>query len=248
MLDVILLTHNHIGNTTRCVEALYQNTRETFKLTVVDDSTDITQDYFSQLSKEKGNVNYFRPDVPILNVNQALNIGIRLTQSDLVILLMNSTFVEPNWLPLALEIMKGNPRVGVVGFKILDPNSHTIIEAGDHVWPNGNADNVGRTEASHRYSHVREVNALGWAVVLVRRAAIPEGGFNETYYNGFHCNLDMDNCLEMRRRGWKIIYNGLGCVYHKIGMSDPKKSDKQARQELRENFYRFIDKWKGRVP
>ncbi len=44
-IDIILVTHNKMDNTIRCINALYKNTREAFKLTVIDDSTDETVEY-----------------------------------------------------------------------------------------------------------------------------------------------------------------------------------------------------------
>ncbi len=246
-IDIILLTHNKLENTIRCVEALYQNTQVSFFLTVIDDSTDETAAYFNRISIEKNNIHYHRPPVFIKCANQAINIGLKITQSDPFIILDNSTFVEPDWLSIALLIMKTNPKVGLVGFKILDPDTNLIIEAGDDVNSDGIAGNVGRGEHGHRYTHSRDTLAIGWAAVLIRRVAIPDE-LNEDYYIGFRGSDDMDNCLEMRKRGWQIKYNGFGAVYKKLGQSDLAKSDGIHREEIRENYRRFKEKWQGKVP
>ncbi len=245
-LDIILLTHNHLENTTRCIEALYANTPMPFSLTVVDDSADETAAYFDRMTFEKKNINYHRAKVPISSGNQAMNIGLKLTQSDPVIFLCNSTFVEPDWLPAALRIMEQDPEVGLVGFKLLFPETSTIIEAGEIVLPDGNRPNVGMHEPSHRYTHVREVHAVGWAAVLIRRAAIPPEGLDEVTYIGFRGMDDTDNCLEMRKRGWKIMYNGLGAVYHKLSACQGGGTE-QGRMESIENCRRFMEKWAGKV-
>ncbi len=247
-IDIILLTHNKLDNTTRCIEALYANTQVPFKLTVIDDSTDLTPSYFEWLNKERGNVNYVRPDVFIRNANQAVNIGISLTQSDPFIFLCNSSFVEPDWLITALQIMQHDPKVGVVGFKLLFPDTNMIIEAGEIVMPDAFRPNAGMYEPSHRYTHIREVKAIGWACVLIRRAAIPEGGLDENVYPvGFRGPEDTDNCLEMKKRGWTIWYNGYGTVYHKLSQSQGGGSE-QGRKEATECYKLFVKKWKGRVP
>ncbi len=246
-IDIILLTHNKLENTTRCIEALYANTRESFRLTVIDDSTDVTQAYFQQLIANGDEINYVRPIVPIASGNQAINIGLKLTKSDPVIFLTNSTFVEPDWLIIGLKIMKENPLAGLVGFKILYPETNLIIEAGLHVFPDASRVNVGSLEPGHRYSHIREVNAIGWACILIRRAALPREGLDEDYYIGFRGVDDWDNCLEIRKRGWKIFYDGLGVVYHKFGASQGNGT-KQGQEELAENCRRFEEKWRGKVP
>ncbi len=244
-IDIILLTHNHLANTTRCIEALYANTKEPFKLTVIDDSTDVTPAYFQNLIDNGDEINYNHFE-KVYDANEALKLGMDLTQSDPFIFLTNSTFVEPLWLPMALRIMRDDPKAGVVGFKILFPDTNLIIEAGDHVFPDATRMNVGMYEPGHRYSHVREVNVIGWAVVLLRRAAIPPEGFDNRYIP-WRCVADLDNCLEIKKRGWKIYYNGLGVVYHKLGASQGNGTD-EGRREAGENCKRFEEKWKGKVP
>ncbi len=246
-LDIILLTHNKIENTARCIEALYQNTQEPFCLTVIDDSNDETVAYFDRMSFEKKNINFIRPKEVIKSGNQAINIGLKATTSDPVVFLTNSTFVEPDWLPVALQIMEQDSKVGLVGFKLLFPETNTIIEAGEIVLPDGNRPNIGMHEPSHRYTHYREVNAIGWAVVLIRRVAIPPGGLDEITYIGFRGADDTDNCLEIKRRGWKIMYNGYGAAYHKLSTCLGGGTE-QGQRESAENYRRFIEKWKGRIP
>jgi len=231
VIDIILLTHNRLENTIQCLDALYQNTTVPFKLTVIDDSTDLTPEYFVRLKRD--NINYVRPDVVIKSGNQAINIGVKLTQSDPLVFLTNSTFVEPDWLPVALRIMGTDPKVGLVGFKILSPRTNRIMEAGY---------GIGRDQAAHRWTHIREVDAVGWAVVLFRRAALTE--LDEDYYIGFRGVDDTDNCYEMRGRGWKIMYNGFGSAFH-----TPRSSaglTTQAMLDTNENIYRFRRKWRKR--
>jgi len=246
-IDIILLTHNKLENTTRCMEALYANTQLPFILTVIDDSNDETAAYFDRMCFEKKNIRYHRTKEFIKTANQAINIGLKMTQSDPVIFLTNSSFVEPDWLPVALRIMEQEPKVGLVGFKLLFPETNTIIEAGEVVLPDGNRPNIGMHAPSHHFTHIREVNAIGWSAVLIRRAALPEGGLDEDTYIGFRGMDDSDNCLEMRKRGWKIMYNGYGAVYHKLGACLGGGTE-EGRRESAENYRRFVAKWAGRVP
>ena len=243
ILDIILLTHNRLENTLQCIDALYGNTQVPFQITVIDDSTDLTPIYLSGLIKERGNVRVVNPDVVISSANQAINIGLKQTQSNPVLFLCNSTFVEPDWLPLSLKLMENIEKVGLVGFKLLFPFTSVIIEAGDHVYPDTKRVNMGRGLASHKYTHIRQVNAIGWAAILINREALPKNGLEEDYYLGFVGVDDFDNCLEIKKRGWNIIYNGYGVVYHQLG-----RSESNNWADVAENNRRFIERWKGRVP
>ena len=229
-IDVILLTHNKLENTRRCVEALYENTHVPFRLTVIDDSTDETPEYFFQLNKAK----YIRPNVKIKSANHAINLGMKVTQSDPFIFLTNSTFVAPNWLDKALEIME-DPKVGVVGFKMVSPKTGEIFPS------------VGfRARDSYRpdkYDSILDVMVVGWAAVLLRREAV--FGLDEDYYIGFRGVDDTDNCLEIKRRGWKVIHNGMGTIYHHPTSS--ASGTELGRIETEENLRRFAIKWKPLV-
>ena len=92
---------------------------------------------------------------------------------------------------------------------------------------------------AHRWTHIREVDAVGWAVALFRREAI--GVLDEDYYIGFRGVDDTDNCLEMHDRGWKIMYNGFGAAYHILGSS--ASLTEKATRETNENIRRFRRKW-----
>ncbi len=223
MLDIILLTHNHLENTKRCLEALYENTGVPFLLWVIDDSTDSTSTYFRQLNEEKHNICFYHPVVPITSANMVINMGKKLTLSDPFVFLTNSTFVTKGWLDKALPLMD-NPKVGIVGFKLVDPETHRIVDAA--------GEGIGWLEDSLTFAS--EVIRVAWAAVLIRRAALHE--LDENYYIGFRGVDDTDNCFEIRNRGWKIIYNGYGIIYHKPCSSNGK--------EMGENCKRFLEKWK----
>ncbi|MBA7602028.1 hypothetical protein ES703_09113 [subsurface metagenome] len=257
-LDIILLTHNNLMATTRCIDALYKNTGIKFQLTVIDDSTDLTPAYFKRLAKEKGNINYVRPEEKIVSGNQPINIGLKLTKSDPVAYLICSAFVEPDWLgisitpqgdaPFAIRLFEKDSRVGMVGFKIISPETNTIIEAGDHVLLDTRAINIGRGEPSHHHVRVIGVNAIAFCAILMRRAAIPKGGWDESTYIGFRGVEDIDNCLTIRKAGWRILYNGFGSVYHEPHGSDPKYANEKVKDEMLENHRRFSNKWFGKIP
>ena len=230
VLDVILLTHNALDNTKRCVTALYQNTQTPFKLTVIDDSTDETPDYFAELATEKGNVNYVRPAEAIKSANQVINIGVKLTQSDPFVFLTNSTFVEPDWLPNAMKLMAEDSKVGVVGFKIVSPTTGKIVDACSD----------GMDDPGDTHTYVKEVPFVGWASVLLRRGALPKEGLEEDFYIGFRGVEDSDNCIVIKKRGWKILYCGTSTVLHDLGKSE---GNSEERLETAENVARFKKKW-----
>lgn len=241
--DVILLTHNHLEQTIECVNALYEFTHIPFRLTVVDDSTDLTPQFFKQFGAGHPNLQYIRPTEIIKCGNQAINIGMRHTTSGVVLFITQSTVVTRNYLITGLSIITSHKDIGCVGFKILYPHG-TVMEAGAIVDPKSAArGNVGMHEPGWDFTHVRETDAVGWAAVLLKREAI--GILDEDTYIGFRGWDDVDNCLTLWENGWKIVYSGFGTVIHKLGSSQGHNTP-EGVQECSQNAKIFEAKWRGR--
>ncbi len=212
--DVILLTHNHLELTIKCVDALYKNTSEfNFRLTVSDDSTDSTPEYFKNLSRKKNNIQFLHSEMPFGDFDKVLNFGIAKTDSPYVVALTNSTLVEPGWISYALEIIKNNPDIAVVGVKSVSLNG-LIQNAGVFVCDR-DVRCIGLNEPGHRYSYTYEVDAVGGNCCIYRREVVKDGfGDSFSYYLPFSGHTDIDHCLTLKQQGWKIMYCGNGAVYH----------------------------------
>lgn len=245
MIDILMLTHNKLENTITAVNHLYENTPE-FRLVVIDDSTDGTMAYFSQLRNEGKNIEYVRPNIELKSGNQAINYAMEgYIKTDPFVFMCNSTFVLPGWLKYALRMMADNPKCGMVGFKLLFWPHGTIIEAGALVTEGGGRINIGMHEPGYLYSDIYRVNAVGWAVVLIRKSAMFK--LDENRYIGWRGSDDVDNCLEFGKRGWQIWYDGFGAAFH-ILSSCMGGGTPEGMAESAENNRRFIEKWAGKVP
>jgi len=247
LLDVIVTTHNHLGLTIECIEALYRYTELPFTLTVVDDSTDLTPTYLKSLAKEKEHVQIIRPKEHIRCTNQAINIALEKTSLPIVCFIGNSTRVEPNWLDAAYKLIAQRDDCGVVGFKILNPQG-TIQSTGIMgVFDNGIMAVNGKEEAGHRCCYISQVPCIGGCIFLAKRKAIltlDGGKLDDTTYIGFRGWDDLDMCLSFRAKGWDVIYCGYGSVYH---VDSPTKKENVQKSnfypELEINKKRFLAKW-----
>jgi len=240
VLDIILLTHNRLNQTVRCLDALYRCTKVPFKLTIIDDSTDSTPKYIERFKKGHDNINYIRPEEVIRSGNQAINIGLRNTKSEIVLFITQSTYVEPAYLDAALRTIQSEKGVAAIGFKLLYMDGR-IMTAGGIVDPQTAVHYaIGSLAPGHLYSQLMEVDVVSFAVVLLRREAIK---LDEDFYIGFRGWDDTHNCLEMRERGWHIMYCGLGAAYREIGASSGLTPEAKLEQE--ENGRRFHERWAG---
>jgi len=209
---------------------------------VVDDSDDLTPQYIEWLNKEKQNIVYVRNE-NITHGNQIINIGLEHCETPVVCYMGNSTFVEPDWLTVAFMLMEKEQDIGIVGFKLL--YSTNIIEHAGMYWSPDMPHhmNFGVKEPSHRLTQVAEVPAVGWALVLLRKAAFPKPLDIQTFL-GFRGYDDLDNCLEVTKRGWRIVYCGFGVAYHDAGATRYSNAENFAR-ECEQNRQTFLNKWGG---
>ncbi len=239
--DVFLITHNHLELTINCVEALYKNTDDSpFRLTVLDDSTDLTPEYFKRLSKEKDNIQYLNPGRPFKNVDEMYNLGLANTDCPFVVVLNNSGMVERGWIGSALAIMKKDAKIGVVGFKVVKWPTGVIENAGVLLY-GGEVRSIGLDEPGHRYSFIYKVDAVGTSTCLFRREAIKDG-FDWSYYLPFGGFEDIDYCLSLKQKGWEIVYCGYGAVYHDGART--RRQDPAFWDKFNENKRRFQLRWK----
>lgn len=255
-IDVILPTHNSmdvdfdkgLGLTISCVRALYRNTLAPFNLIVVDDSTDkLTPLYFRELKKRQKNVTYIH-HAPFKEGNEYLNLALSYTKTPYVACIGNSIKVEPDWEVVALNIFKEQKDVGIVGFKNLFPEGalgNTIESAGITI-VNYTPVDIGRDLPSHRMTALYGCPAVQWAFCMVRKdAVVDENGvpnLPEGIYNGFKGWDDIDNCFVLRKRGWRVMYNGYGVGYH-TPRATRGSSTQVAQKENRSNARIFYKRW-----
>ena len=246
-LDVLIPTHNRLDLTMRCINALYSNTAVPFHTIVLDDSTDgLTPLYFKELCtngvnplKQITNLTFIRSEVPFKSGNQFFNIGFRYMKSPYAATVMNSIRVEPEWEIGALNTMKENPDVGIIGFKCLLPDG-TIESAGIRMMKYLPAD-LGRGLPGHRISGIYVPDAVQWAFCLLRKSAVV-GNLTEDVFHGFKGWDDIDNCLVVKSRGWRILYCGQGVGYHEP-RATRGSNDEEAARLNKENGEIFYKRW-----
>lgn len=242
-VDVVMGSHNHIGSTARALDALYTNTTPPFNLTIIDDSTDITTAYLNQFAMEHTNVTIIRPEEVITCGNQIINIGFKNTSSPVIVFMTNSVEVEPEWIEVPLHMMEEMKDVAIIGNKNLYP-SGTIENAGIYFHsPMMHHENWGFGDPGHRWTHLREVDAVGFCIVFLRREYVYP--LEENYYHGFCGFDDVDACFQARKKGHKVYYCGYSAAYHYayVTRGIPESWDRETNKKYEENRFRFGERW-----
>jgi len=248
-VDIIVLNFNGIKHTPTCVTSLYKNTSYPFSLVVVDNaSTDGSKEWLKA-----------HENLPNLTVHynverdggfsEGNNVALGHCKGDYVLLLNNDTLiVNPDWLHCLVEEMEADKSVAVEGAKLLYPND-LIQHAGVTFAYDDRADlfvpfHRGRFDPRQNWSKVEKMPAATFACVLIRRSVMDEiGGLDEAYGLGNY--EDVDFCMQARKRGYSVLYNGGVELYHYEGATQLSRPDQRGWYEhINRNFLVFQDRWK----
>jgi GT2 family glycosyltransferase/glycosyltransferase involved in cell wall biosynthesis len=236
--SVVIPAYRHFHDTLRCLHALAAHSGDTvgFETIVIDDDP-------------------ANPIAPLLQgtpglrvLSNAENLGFLRSCNRAaaqargwhIVFLNNDTLVRPDWLAPLLELVRGDPQVGMVGCKLLEADG-TVQEAGGIVFEDGWGYAFGRGDdpAKPEYNYVREVDVVTGAAFLVRRDLFASlGGFDDRYAPAFYEEFDL--AFEVRRAGFTVMYQPRSEVVH-LGSSSygAETRDRQSRH----NHAQFCLKW-----
>lgn len=236
-VSIIMPLFNKAEYTEKCLYALAENTGDepAYEVVLIDNaSSDWTQ--YLLLA--------FEGDVAVLRNEEnagfarANNQGAAVAQGEYLLFLNNDTEPHIHWLQAMVDLADSDPQIGIVGAKLLYPESGTIQHAGlelidgvpDHVYRGEPADDP-------RACQVRDLDMVTGACLMIRRDLFNElGGFDTSYLNGVE---DVDLCLQARSRGYRVVYCPDAVVDHYEGTSEGRFD------HVQENLQHFVKKWQG---
>jgi GT2 family glycosyltransferase len=182
-----------------------------------------------------------------LGFTRTANIGMRAVMADpagyeFVVLLNQDTVVTPEWLHEMLTVFRCRQDAGAVGCKIYYPDKVMLQHAGGYlVWPRMVGLHYGHhQEDQHLYDTLREVDFVTGAAMALRVECLRQVGiFDEVFSPGYY--EDVDLCMRLNERGWRVIYCPQAVVIH---VESASFSDWQARLTLsHRNRLLFALRW-----
>lgn len=227
---VIIPTRDRVDLLQTCLSSLASQTvlpvGVRWGLTVVDNGS-VESASLRYLEAVRAAGNRVLPMPGAFNFSSLNNAAAARCEADFLLFLNNDIeVIEPGWLEAMLELMAW-PDVGVVGAKLLYPETGLIQHAGVVVGFNGTAahdhqfypEKLGEGDGAHwapGHGHglltIRECSAVTAACMLVRRSAFDEvGGFDEQLAVGFG---DTDLCLRLKQRGWRTLFTPYARLIH----------------------------------
>jgi GT2 family glycosyltransferase len=236
-VTIIIPYREHIEMTRPCLESLRTNTDYTNYHVVLIDNWSISDEAlaFAVEMQERDGVSVMRIEEKY-NFARLNNLAVARSSGELLLFMNNDVFVSDHaWLRAMVGEMLADPRVGIVGNKLLYPgglvqHGGVILGAGgvaDHAHRALTADDPGY---AGRAICAQDMSAVTAACMLCRRSVFDAvGGFDEHDLQvAFN---DVDLCLKVGREGFRIIWTADSMAEHResISRGDDMRSDQQVR-------------------
>ena len=175
------------------------------------------------------------------NCNQAA----KAARGKYIMFLNNDTKVTEGWLSSLVKLIESDPSIGMVGSKLVYPDGR-LQEAGGILWSDGSGWNYGRLDDPDKaeYNYVKDVDYISGAAILLSVQLWKQiGGFDERFAPAY-CE-DSDLAFEVRKAGYRVVYQPLSKVIHFEGVSNGTDVNGTGLKRYQvENSKKLREKWR----
>lgn len=149
------------------------------------------------------------------------------------------------WLSSLVTLIQSDDSIGMVGSKLVYPDGR-LQEAGGIIWSDGSGWNYGRLDNPDKaeYNYVKDVDYISGAAILLSAELWNRiGGFDERFAPAY-CE-DSDLAFEVRKAGYRVVYQPLSKVIHFEGVSNGTDVNGSGLKRYQvENSEKLKEKWK----
>ncbi len=240
-VSIIIPVYNQFSFTYQCLQSIKANSgRVKYEVILADDcSTDLTRDILQvvknlRVIQTTENLRFLR------NCNNAA----KHANGKYILFLNNDTQVQENWLQPLVDLCEEHSDIGMVGSKLIYPNG-ALQEAGGILWRDGSAWNYGNGQDASKpeFNYVKDVDYISGASIMIRSDLWKEiGGFDERFAPAY-CE-DSDLAFEVRKHGYRVVYQPLSVVVHFEGVSNGTDLASGVKKYQVENSQKLKEKWK----
>jgi GT2 family glycosyltransferase len=225
----------------RCLEAVRDRTEPCYEVIVVDNAS--PEGLAARVSDVVPNARVISNPIN-RGFGPASNQGANVTRGRMLVFLNSDALVHEGWLTALLGALDADPRAAAVAPQLRNLDG-TVQEAGALLFSNGVTDFYGMGDDPGRAEYLfrREVDYASAACLAVtKRAFFEVGGFDATFAPAYY--EDVDLCLELSQRGYRVLYEPRAIVTHVRGASS---SSTLAARLWQRNHPIFYARWKGRL-
>jgi GT2 family glycosyltransferase len=210
-----------------------------------DDTVVMVKREFPQIKLIENNQN--------LGFGKANNQGIKIAQSDFILLLNPDMQVDSGTLLKMLEWMKNNPKASLASCKLINEQGKiikhvrrfptlsdqlAIVLKLPHLFPHILRRYI---REDFDYSQASVVDSVRGGFMMARREVIEKiGAFDEQYFLWFE---EVDLCLRIKKAGGEVWYTPVTECIDAVGQSF-KQVETMAKQEyFRDSMLKYFRKW-----
>ena len=245
IVSIIIPVYNNWRHTYSCLKSIRERSGDSiqYEIIVADDgSTDETPIMLDQIKGihyllNKDNLGFLR----------SCNNAAAQSRGRYILFLNNDTEVQDDWLEPLVNVFERFNKVGMVGSKLLFPNGY-LQEAGGIIWNDGSAWNFGRADNPKKpeYNYIKEVDYCSGACILIRKDLWNQlSGFDEQFVPAY-CE-DSDFALQVRKAGYKVLYQPKSRVVHFEGVSCGTEITCGVKQYQVINQEKLFKKWQATI-
>ena len=239
-VSIIIPVFNQFQYTHACLASL-QTVEEPVPLEVIvvdDCSTDQT----ANLVPRMNGVVYLR-NTTNSGFIVSCNRGAEEARGKYLVFLNNDTIVTKGWLMALVNTFAEEPKVGIVGSKLIYPDGR-LQEAGGIIWRDASGWNYGKFDDPKKpeYNYLREVDYCSAAALMIPRLLFQKlGGFDTRYAPAYY--EDTDLAFKVRKDGYKVLYQPLSEVIHYEGATGGTDASAGTKKHQEVNRLTFAENW-----
>ena len=179
-----------------------------------------------------------------LGFSAGMNIGIKESRGDLILLYNNDAIAHPASLSKMVETILSKNKIGMVGGLILYNKPNDVIwSCGGKldlvtgtIWSDGLGEKIFAKKPLQK-NLVADVDYLSGCVLLIRKEVIQKIGLlDDAYLIG---GQDLDWCLRARRAGFECVLNPSAIIWH-IGSHSSRQMPLKSYAERQKSDFRVI--------
>ena len=240
VVSIIIPMYNQVQYTYNCVCSIFNNCGyDNYEIIVADDNSSENIDL---LRENLANLILIRNEVNLGFLKNCNNAASK-ARGKYFVFLNNDTQVQKGWLQELLKCFDQFDNVGLVGSKLLY-ESGRLQEAGGIIWQDGSGWNYGNDDNPKRpeYNYVKEVDYISGASIIIRSELWKKvGGFDELFAPAYY--EDTDLCFQVRKEGYKVLYQPFSAVVHFEGVTHGTDVNKGVKKFQVINQEKFVTKW-----
>ncbi len=230
--DIVVPVYGQAAYTKGCVDSIRTHTTVPFRLIIVDDASveTATIEYLKELSVREARVRVLRQDQNRGYVD-AVNLGLKNTAAEFVVVMNNDTVVYPGWLEEMIVVAGQDPQIGIV-----NPEWEVPREFGS------DTARYVKQDISARHGEFMETDWARGFCYLTKRCVIDRiGGLDRDFAPAYYD--DWDYSLRAAAAGYRCA-RALGAfVYHFRNVTYSTNSSGQTSALLQQKGQVFYKRW-----